>query len=113
VTEAAAKPGIETVRATLDDACRRIAGWPALPSTERELDARPVADLLYHALAAALLFAEGQRLLDERDDTRKLVAAGLYVRRWLRAGAWTLTARDLALLDPLVDWTPLGRDAVG
>ena len=26
---------------------------------------------------------------------------------------WAIGPRDLALLDPLVDWTPLGRDAVG
>jgi hypothetical protein len=113
VAEPAVKPVIDAVGAALDEACRRIDAWPALDQTERELGARPVADLLYHALAAALLLAEGQTLRERRGDFRKLAAAGLYVRRWLRGETWTATARDLALLDPLVDWTPLGRDAVG
>jgi alkylation response protein AidB-like acyl-CoA dehydrogenase len=113
VSEAAVKPGIDAVRAALDEARRRTEAWSSLEPTERELEARPVADLLYHALAASLLFGEGQRLRDDRDDFRKFVAAGLYVRRYLRPGAWAVTSRDLALLDPLLDWIPLGRDAVG
>lgn len=113
VAEAVAKPGIDAVRAAVDEARRRIDAWASLDQTERELDARAVADLLYHALAASLLFAEGQTLREGRDDFRKLAAASLYVRRWLRGSSWTVTSRDLALLDPLTDWTPLGRDAVG
>jgi hypothetical protein len=34
------------------------AAWPQLDAAERELEARPVADMLYHALAGALLLAE-------------------------------------------------------
>ena len=55
--------------------------WPDLAGPDRELDARPVADTLYHALAGALLLAEGEQLWRERRSARKLLAAALYLRK--------------------------------
>jgi acyl-CoA dehydrogenase len=127
VGEPAAKPWVEAVRSALAEAEARIAGWRpahraasagttvAAETAERELEARPLADRLYHALAAALLLAEGQIRLDRAGDARKLAAAALYVRRWLRpapAGQPAFDARDLERLDPLADWTALPLDAL-
>ncbi len=111
----AAQATATAVRAALDEAQARAAGWEASDPAGRELEARPVADLLYHALATALLLAEGQIRLDRAGDARKLAAAVLYARRWLRpgpAGRPPFGPGDLALLDPLVDWTPLPLDAL-
>ena len=95
--------GLEAVR-------RRVAGWPALPATERELEARPVADTLYHLLAASLLLSEGQALLEARGDAHTLFTGALYLRRWLvprDPTAPAFGAREIEWLDALADWTPV------
>ena len=115
VGEPHAKRWVDAVAATLADLGRRVAAWPPLDATERELDARPVADALYHALAGALLLAEGHALQQQRGSARKLVAAALYLKKWLRPPAppaSLFTARECALLPALVDWTPLAADAL-
>ncbi|HXG04684.1 MAG TPA: acyl-CoA dehydrogenase family protein [Candidatus Binatia bacterium] len=120
VGEPRAKPWVETVRTALAEVADRVAGWERTLSApehtaERELQARPVADRLYHALAAALLLAEGQVRLDRAGDARKLAAAALYVGRWLRPSPPAhpvFDPRELDLLDPLADWTPLPLEAL-
>jgi hypothetical protein len=115
VADPDAKAWVEEVRGSLAAVQREVAAWGSRPDAGRELAARPVAEALYHALASTLLLAEGQALLDARGDARKLVAAGLYVRRWLRGGpplGSVFAARHLALLDPLADWTPVDHAAV-
>jgi alkylation response protein AidB-like acyl-CoA dehydrogenase len=115
LAEPAAKPGADQVRTVLAEVAARIDGWPGLPRPDREIDARPVADTLYHVLAASLLLAEGQRLRDRRGDCRKLLAALLYVRRWLRPPAPPaplLPAEALPWLEALADWTPVGPEAL-
>jgi alkylation response protein AidB-like acyl-CoA dehydrogenase len=115
VAEPPAKRWADVVAVTLADLRRRVAGWPGLDAAERELDARPVADALYHALAGALLLAEGQALWQERRSARKLAAGALYLKKWLRPPAppaSVFTARDCALLPALVDWTPIAADAL-
>lgn len=115
VTEPRAKRWADVVAGTLADLRRRIAAWPELPGADRELDARPVADTLYHALAGALLLAEGERLWRERRSARKLLAASLYLRRWLRPPpppASVFTARECAWLPALVDWTAVPAEAL-
>jgi alkylation response protein AidB-like acyl-CoA dehydrogenase len=110
-----AKRWADVVAGTLADLRRRVAAWPGLDETERELDARPVADALYHALAGALLLAEGETLWQQRGSPRKLVAAALYLKKWLRPPAppaSIFTARECALLPALVDWTPVAADAL-
>jgi acyl-CoA dehydrogenase len=115
VTEAAAKPWVDLVRTSLEMVGRQAAGWAALSAAERELEARPVADTLYHLIAGALLLAEGQ-LLRERDGShRKLLAAALYLARWLspRGPAQPpFTARQLEWLDALVDWRAVPASAL-
>jgi len=77
-----------------------------LPETDRELAARPGADLLYHALASSLLLAEGQILHDRSHDYRKLVDAALYIGRWLRQtahGGSAFSGRHLTLFDAIAD----------
>ncbi|HET7340110.1 MAG TPA: hypothetical protein VFL90_01510, partial [Methylomirabilota bacterium] len=115
VTEPRAKRWTDVVAATMGDLARRVAAWPALPAAERELDARPVADALYHALAGALLLAEGETLWRERGSARKLLAGALYVRKWLRPPAppaSVLSARECAWLPALIDWTPVPAEAL-
>ncbi|HSE05848.1 MAG TPA: acyl-CoA dehydrogenase family protein, partial [Methylomirabilota bacterium] len=115
VGEPAAKPWVDLVKATLEGVTRQAAGWAAQPAAERELAARPVADTLYHLLAGSLLLAEGQ-LLRERDGSyRKLLAAGLYLRRWLepRGPAHpAFTARQVEWLEPLAEWRPIAAPAL-
>ena len=87
---------------------RQAAGWAAQPAAERELAARPVADTLYHSLAGALLLAEGQRLREQGRGYRKLLAAGLYLKRWLeprgrREPARSARARSSGST-PLAEW---------
>jgi hypothetical protein len=106
---ARARPHLVAPVATIADLRRRVAAWPQLEAAERELDARPVADPRYHALAGTLLLAEGQTLQRERQRARKLLVATLYVKRWLRpppAPASALTARECKWLDAIVDWAP-------
>jgi hypothetical protein len=89
-----------------DELRRRADGWPALDDTTRELDARPMAERLYHAVAASLLLAEGQHLAARGGGARKLLAAGLYARRWLAppSGGPVFSGAALGWLDALVDW---------
>ena len=115
VTEPRAKAWVDVVAATMAELCRRVTAWPAMEPAERELDARPVADTLYHALAGSLLLAEGQMLLRQRQSARKLLAAALYVKKWLRPPApptSVFTPRECAKLSALIDWTPVGLDAL-
>jgi acyl-CoA dehydrogenase len=115
VTEPRAKPWVEVVAATMADLRRRVGAWPGLDDAERELDARPIADALYHALAGALLLAEGQTLWRDRQSARKLLAGALYLRKWLRPPAPPASvfgARECAWLPALIDWTRVPPDAL-
>ena len=91
------------------------AGHEVLVVGPPELDARPMADTLYHALAGALLLAEGERLWQEGRGARKLLTAALYLRKWLRPPAppaSVFTARECEWLSALVDWTPVPAEAL-
>jgi acyl-CoA dehydrogenase-like protein len=113
--ERAAKPAADLVRAALVDVQQRAAGWPRLEQGDRELDARAAAETLYHVLATALLLDEGQTLVRQRGDFRKLFVATLYARRWLAgttAGATPFSWRTLAQLERVVDWQPVAADAL-
>ena len=115
VTEPAVKPWVYVVATTIAELRRRAAAWPQLDSAERELDARPVADALYHALAGALLLAEGQTLWRERQSARKLLVGALYVKKWLRPltpPASVFTARECEWLDAIADWAPIPAEAL-
>jgi len=115
VRERYAKPVADVVRAALADVERRAGAWARLPEEARELDARPVAETLYHALAVALLLEEGQTLRAQRQDHHKLLVAALYARRWLApapAGTPAFSPRALEALERLVDWRPIGADAL-
>jgi hypothetical protein len=115
VSEPRAKPWVDVVAATMAEVARHVAAWPSQTAAERELDARPVADALYHAMAGALLLAEGQALLSQRQSARKHLAAALYLRRWLRPPtppASSFTPRDCAWLPALLDWTPVPVEAL-
>jgi hypothetical protein len=115
VSEPRAKRWSDVVASTLAELRRRIEAWPDLATAERELDARPVADALYHALAGALLLAEGERLWREERSARKLLAAALYLRKWLRPPAppaSVFSARECDWLPALVDWTPVPAEAL-
>jgi hypothetical protein len=116
VSEPRAKAWLDVVAATMAELRRRVAAWPAQADADRELEARPVADALYHALAGALLLAEGQALLRERQSARKLLAGALYLKKWLRPPAppaSVFTARECAWVPALIDWTPVPLDALG
>jgi hypothetical protein len=115
VTEPRAKRWSDVVAGTLAELRSRTAAWPRLSAADRELDARPVADTLYHALAGALLLAEGERLWQEARGARKLLTAALYLRKWLRPPAppaSVFTARECEWLSALVDWTPVPAEAL-
>jgi alkylation response protein AidB-like acyl-CoA dehydrogenase len=115
VTEPRAKRWADVVATTLTGLRHRVTGWPGLDVAERELDARPVADSLYHVLAGALLLHEGQTLWQQRNSARKLLAGALYVKKWLQppaAPASVFTAAECAWLPALVDWTEVPLDAV-
>jgi alkylation response protein AidB-like acyl-CoA dehydrogenase len=115
VAEPAAKPWVDLVKASLESVAGQAAGWAALPATERELGARPVADTLYHLLAGSLLLAEGQALREQGGGFRKLLAGGLYLTRWLepRGPASPLfTARQVECLDALAEWRPVDASAL-
>jgi acyl-CoA dehydrogenase len=116
VTEAAAKPWVDVAREAADTARRRVAGWSSLARDEQELEARPVADALYHLLAASLLLAEGQALLERTSDAHRLLSGALYLRRWVvsrEAGAAPFGAREIEWLDALVDFSPVPPSALG
>src|SRR5262249_13999977 len=107
VREGHAKPVADLVRDVIADVERRAAAWPIQSPEARELEARPVAEALYHALAVALLLDEGQTLRAQRDDHHKLLVAALYARRWLlplTPGVSVFSPRALAALERLVDW---------
>jgi len=115
VNEPAAKPWVDVTLDGLESVRRRVAGWPALPATDRELEARPVADTLYHLLAASLLLSEGQALLEARGDAHTLFTGALYLRRWLVLRDPTTPvfgAREIEWLDALADWTPVPLSAL-
>jgi alkylation response protein AidB-like acyl-CoA dehydrogenase len=113
VRERHAKPVVDLVRGALAEVERRAAGWATLPPAAHELEARPVAETLYHALAVALLLDEGQALKAQREDHHKLLVAALYARRWLAPappGVPAFSPRALDALERLVDWRPIAAD---
>ena len=115
VTEPAAKPWVDLVKANLEAVTRQAAGWAAQPAAERELAARPVADTLYHLLAGSLLLAEGQLLREQGRGYRKLLAAGLYLKRWLEPrgpASPPFTARQIEWLEPLAEWRTIAAAAL-
>jgi alkylation response protein AidB-like acyl-CoA dehydrogenase len=114
VTAPAAAESVRRLRAAFDDVRRRTDAWQSLDDETRELDARPTAELLYHTFATSLLLAEGQRLA-ARGNARKLLAAGLYARRWLAPphGGPVFSGAALRWLDALVDWTEVPERALG
>ena len=115
VTEPLAAPWVDEVRAALRASERKVAAWPSLARDERELRARPVADALYHLLAASLLLAEGQVLRERTGDFRKLWVGALYVGRWLRPAALhepAFPARALESVGDLAAWTPIASDTL-
>ena len=115
VVEPAAAPWVEEVRAALAATAAHLTTWTTGARAELELQARPLADRLYHLLAASLLLAEGQVLRARRGDFRKFIVAACYVRRWLRTlppHAPVFAARHLAWLDALSEWTPLPAGAL-
>ena len=110
VSEPLAHAWIDATRAAMRASAEAIGAWAALPGAERELGARPVADALYHVLAAALLLAEGQILRDRSGDFRKFAVAALYIRKWLRPAALgqpVFSVQHLQWLEALADGTPL------
>jgi acyl-CoA dehydrogenase len=115
VTEPAAKPLVDLVRSNLEAVTRQTAGWAAQPAGERELGARPVADTLYHLLAGSLLLAEGQLLREQGRGHRKLLAAGLYLKRWLEPrgpASPPFGARQIEWLESLAEWRPIDAAAL-
>ena len=115
ISEPLARPWVDSIRGTLGDVQKVIAAWPSRSVAERELSARPVADLLYHLLAAALLLAEGQVLHDRSGDFRKFLVGCLYVRRWLRPtpiGEPVFVPGQLDWLEALADWRPVPANAL-
>jgi alkylation response protein AidB-like acyl-CoA dehydrogenase len=115
VSEPAAKPWVDLVRAGLESLSRQTAAWAGLAADERELQARPVADALYHLLAGSLLLSEGQALRERGQGYRKLLAAGLYLKRWLEPrgpASPPFTGRQVGWLDALADWRPVEAAAL-
>jgi acyl-CoA dehydrogenase len=116
VSQAAAKPWVDVAREGMEMARRRIAGWTAQAQDERELEARSVADTLYHVLAASLLLTEGQARLEATGDAHRLLSGALYLRRWVAprdASAPPFGPRELEWLDPLADGAPVPVSALG
>jgi acyl-CoA dehydrogenase len=115
VTEPLARPSVEAVRLAMQQTEGAIAAWPAQSCPERDLAARPVADALFHLLAAALFVAEGQALRDRSGDARKFLVAALYIRKWVRPIAPCqpiFTPQHLEWLDALADWTAVPAGAL-
>jgi alkylation response protein AidB-like acyl-CoA dehydrogenase len=115
VTEPMAKPWVDVVNATLGDIEGAVARWPQADAGTRDLEARPVAEAFYHALAVSLLLGEGQALFEQRQDARKFLVGALYAKRWLRSavpGSAIFTARDLAWLEAIIDWQPISGRAL-
>jgi alkylation response protein AidB-like acyl-CoA dehydrogenase len=115
VSEPLARASIDAVRSAMRDIATVIDTWPAQSAAQRELGARPVADMLYHLLAAALLLAEGQILRERSGDFHKLLVAALYVRKWLQPtapGRPLFSTQHLEWLEALADWTPVPAAAL-
>jgi alkylation response protein AidB-like acyl-CoA dehydrogenase len=116
VTEPVAKPWVDAVVQAVEALKRRIDGWSALSREELELEAQPVADLLYHVLAATLLLHEGQTLRDGAQDFRKLLVGTIYIQRWLLPRdlhAPPFSARVLTWLEAMIAWSPVPKTALG
>jgi hypothetical protein len=74
-----------------------------------------VADTLYHLLAGSLLLAEGQGLREQGHGFRKLLSAGLYLKRWLEprgSASPPFTARQVEWLEPLAGWRAIEESAL-
>jgi acyl-CoA dehydrogenase len=115
VVEPAAKPWVDVAVQAVESLRRRLDGWRALSREEAELEAKPVADLLFHLLAASLLLHEGQTLRDRAQDFRKLLVGALYVQRWLLSRdphAPPFSARDLGWLDSMISWVAIPASAL-
>src|SRR5258706_202032 len=115
VTEPAAKPWVDLVKGNLEAVTRQAAGWAAQSAAEREAGARPVAGTLLHQLPGSLLLAEGQLLREQGRGYRKLLAAGLYLKRWLEPRGPAIPpfgARQIEWLDPLAAWRPIDAAAL-
>ncbi len=115
VSAAAAKPWLDVALEGLEAIKRQIGAWPSLDPAELELESRPVADALYHLLAGSLLLAEGQTLLEREKSYRKLLAAALYLRRWVRPGEVSgprFSAREIEWLEALAEWHPVPVSAL-
>jgi len=115
VSERAVKPWVDLVKSHLETVARQTAGWAAQPAADRELAARPVADTLYHLLAGSLLLAEGQLLREQGGGYRKLLAAGLYLKRWLEprgSASPPFGARQVEWLEPLAEWRAIDAAAL-
>jgi hypothetical protein len=92
-----------------------VASWSRASSAVAEIDARPVAEALYHILAGSLLLEHGQALVSQREDYRTFLVAALYLRKYLRPPAPPaplLPPRALDHLGALIDWTPVPADAL-
>ena len=110
VAEPMAKPWTDVVTAALVDIEGAVTRWPHAARDTRDLEARPIAEALYHALAVSLLLGEGQALFEQRQDARKFLVGALYAKRWLRSaapGSAIFTARDLDSLESIIDWQPV------
>ena len=115
VAEPVAKPWVDLVKAGLESLASQVGGWAAQAEAERELQARPVADTLYHLLAGSLLLAEGQLLREQGKGYRKLLAAALYLDRWLTPrgpASPPFTARQAEWLPALAEWQPVDATAL-
>ncbi len=115
VTDPRAKPVADAARGALAEVQGRVAAWPSLPASDAEVEARPVAEALYHVLAGSLLLEHGQALATERGDYRTFLVAALYMRKYLRPPAPPaplLPPRALEQLGALIDWTPVPADAL-
>jgi len=115
VTEPGAKPWVELLLEQLAGIERQTAAWPEMSADQRELEARPVADTLYHALAGSLLLGAGQRRLGEAGDWGGLALAALYLSRWLRPAEPShprFTAAELEWLDALADGRAMPKAAL-
>jgi hypothetical protein len=116
VTEAGAAPAAELTRNVLATLETQTGAWATLPKAERELAARPVADLLYHLLAVALLLGEGPARRAQCGDFRKYLVGTLYADRWLRPpapGAPVFPPDAVGWLEALADWQPIPASALG
>ena len=115
VTDPRAKPVADVARGALADVQARVAAWPRLPAADAEVEARPVAETLYHVLAGSLLLEHGQTLATERGEYRTFLVAALDMRTYLRPPATpapVLPPRALDQLGALIDWTPVPADAL-